>query len=143
MAEIMYNSDILRQEYLHMLISYTRKDGNELFQDGNYLELPLLQRGLLWGIGRLCQGHKAEMLEKLVTNDIVDYLSSPDHHVVGLAIWCLGFLGSNEAMTRVAEFLSHTEEICLVLNDSFKTITLAKLAENALKMNKVCGECAW
>ena len=57
MAEIMCHSPVLRHEYLHMLISYMREDGENLFEDGNYLELPMLQRGLLWGIGRLCQEH--------------------------------------------------------------------------------------
>jgi len=36
-----------------MLVSYMREDGPEAFQDGNFIELPMLQRGLLWGIGRL------------------------------------------------------------------------------------------
>ena len=40
-------------EYIHMLVSYIREDGPEAFQDGNFIELPLLQRGVLWGIGRL------------------------------------------------------------------------------------------
>jgi len=43
----------LAEEYLHMLVSYMREDGPKAFQDGNFIELPMLQRGLLWGIGRL------------------------------------------------------------------------------------------
>jgi hypothetical protein len=53
MAEIMFVSRPLAEEYLHMLISYMREDGPEAFQDGNFIELPMLQRGLLWGVGRL------------------------------------------------------------------------------------------
>jgi len=53
MAEIMYHCRPLAEEHLHMLVSYMREDGPEAFQDGNFIELPMLQRGLLWGIGRL------------------------------------------------------------------------------------------
>ena len=45
MGEIVARSERLADEYGHILISY-------LDPDGNYLEHPLLQRGLLWGIGR-------------------------------------------------------------------------------------------
>ena len=42
MAEAMAQHETLAQEYGHMLISYMREDGEELCQDGNYLEHPLL-----------------------------------------------------------------------------------------------------
>ncbi|MBU1566399.1 MAG: HEAT repeat domain-containing protein [Proteobacteria bacterium] len=133
MAEIMFHSTLLRQEYLHMLVSYMREDGVGTFQDGNYLELPLLQRGLLWGIGRLCQGHRTEMVARQLDDDIAAYLSSPDHHVVGLAIWCLGILGRNFAVTKISGFLGHTGEVRLFFDNSLKTVTVAKLAEYSLK----------
>ena len=55
MAEIMANDDQLADEYLHMLLSYMREDGPELFADGNYLELPMLQRGLLEALDEAVQ----------------------------------------------------------------------------------------
>jgi hypothetical protein len=136
MAEIMSQSTILRREYLHMLISYMRKDGEEPFQDGNYLELPLLQRGLLWGIGRLSQMHRVEMREKRLVGDIMPYLSSPDHHVVGFAIWCLGFLGGPKTVSRISSFLGNIREVKLFLNNALTTVTIAELAENSLRLNK-------
>ena len=48
MGEILANSEGLAKEYAHVLLSYA-------MEDGNYLELPVLQRGLLWGIKRLSQ----------------------------------------------------------------------------------------
>jgi hypothetical protein len=48
MGEILANHERLAEEYAHVLLSYARKDGN-------YLELPVLQRGLLWGIKRLSE----------------------------------------------------------------------------------------
>jgi len=131
MAEIMCRSSLLRQEYLHMLFSYIREDGEELFQDGNYLELPLLQRGVLWGIGRIAQEHRAEMGGRAV-GDIAAYLSSADHHVAGLAIWCLGLLGTATEVPRLAVFLNHPGEIRLFIDYSLRTVTLAELAAESL-----------
>ena len=48
MGEILACHEGLAQEYAHILISYAR-------ENGNYLEHDMLQRGLLWGIGRLSQ----------------------------------------------------------------------------------------
>ncbi len=132
MAEIMCWSSLLRREYLHMLFSYIREDGEELFQDGNYLELPLLQRGVLWGIGRIAQVHRAEMMGRWGAGDIAAYLSSADHQVAGLAIWCLGLLGAATEAPRIAGFLNHAGEIRLFLNSSLRTVTLAELAAESL-----------
>jgi len=132
MAEIMFHCTLLRREYLHLLVSYMREDGEESFQEGNYLELPLLQRGLLWGIGRLCQGHRSEMVARQIAGDLIAYLSSPDHQVIGLAIWCLGILGENPAAPKISTFLCHPGEVRLFLGNTLKTVTVAKLAEDGL-----------
>ena len=57
-----------------MLISYMREDGEELCQDGNYLEHPLLQRGLLWGVARLSRCRPHVLLERGAGPDILPYL---------------------------------------------------------------------
>lgn len=92
MAVIMCRSALLREEYLHMLISYMREDGEEEFQDGNYLELPMLQRGLLWGVGRLCKEYPEEMMDRGVVADLIPYTKSPDEQVQGMALWAIGNL---------------------------------------------------
>ncbi len=139
MAEIMCQSSLLRQEYLHMLFSYIREDGEELFQDGNYLELPQLQRGVLWGIGRIAQVHGEEVVGRRVAGDIAAYLSSADQQVVGLAIWCLGLLGAAAEAPRIAFFLDYPLEIRLFINSSLKTVTLAELAAESLRRLKNKG----
>ncbi|MCI5211461.1 MAG: HEAT repeat domain-containing protein, partial [Candidatus Electrothrix sp. ATG2] len=55
MAEIMCCHSGLADEYIHMLISYMRPDGEEEWQDGNFLEHEMLQQGLMWATGRLAQ----------------------------------------------------------------------------------------
>lgn len=132
MAEIMCHSAPLRKEYLHMLISYMREDGDDLFQHGNYLELPMLQRGLLWGIGRLCQDHQGEMLEREIVDDVAAYLDSTDVYVVGLAIWCLGLLSVARGLENIPRFLECNEKIRLFLNNKIEDILVAELAGNAL-----------
>jgi hypothetical protein len=133
MAEIMFHNALLRQEYLHMLVSYMCKDGEEMFQDGNYLEHPFLQRGLLWGVGRLCQRHGKEIASRRVYDNIVAYLSSRDHHVAGLAIWCLGLLGEGSAATEIEGFRNHPGEVRLFIDTTLKITTVAALAEEALQ----------
>jgi hypothetical protein len=134
MAEIMCHSSPLRKEYLHMLISYMREDGEALFQDGNYLELPMLQRGLLWGIGRLCQDHRREMIEQRIVDDVSAYLESSDMHVIGLAIWCLGLLGVENGLEKIRRFQNCNEGLCLFLNYEIKHISVAELARGALSV---------
>lgn len=134
MGEIMCHNSILRQEYLHMLISYMCDDGENLFEDGNYLELPLLQRGLLWGIGRLCQEHRSEMIERGIVDDVRAYLQSSDMHVIGLAIWCLGLLGVAAEVDAVHRFEKCQEKIHLFLDNEIKEISVAELARQALRV---------
>jgi hypothetical protein len=45
-GEILASHEVLAREYAHILLSFIRADGN-------FLELPLLQRGVLWGLARL------------------------------------------------------------------------------------------
>ena len=88
MAEIMANHPVLADEYLHMLVSYIQEDGDELYQDGNFIELPMLQRGILWGLGRLAESYRERLIEAGVARELAKYLKSPDMIVFGLALWC-------------------------------------------------------
>ena len=133
MAEVMCHCTPLRQEYLHMLISYMREDGSERFQEGNYLELPMLQRGLLWGVGKLCMVHRSEMKRQQIASDLAAYLNSPDIHVVGLAIWCLGLLGSSSKKQQITSFIDNKGKISLFIDGVIQDVTVGQLAEDALK----------
>lgn len=134
MSEIMCQSSLLRKEYLHMLISYMREDGEEEFQDGNYLELPMLQRGLLWGVGRLCQSIPVEMIGQQIAPDLAAYLDSADQDVSGLAIWCLGLLRLDDTQERIRDFLNSRFELRLFLAGKVQKIPVAQLARKALNL---------
>jgi len=106
MAEAMVNHPQLCKEYLHMLISYTQEDGPELCQDGNYIELPELQRGVLWGLSRLIENSPQEFSRFDCIDDLADYLRSGDHVVRALAGRCLCRLGRKD---KVLERLSDSD----------------------------------
>lgn len=132
MAEVMCHSTTLRHEYLHMLISYMREDGDEMFQDGNYLELPMLQRGLLWGVGRLCQYHKEEMLHLQVVDDVAAYLDSEDAHVKAHALWCLEKLGIVLSGVEVESLLGLGQQVRLFIDNKIETYTISQLAHRVV-----------
>nr|HID60004.1 HEAT repeat domain-containing protein [Desulfobacterales bacterium] len=88
MGEILARHEGLAQEYANILLSYAR-------EDGNYLEHEILQRGLLWGIGRLAQVRPD--LVKDAAPYLTQYMKSPDETVRGLAAWIMGLLGVVEA----------------------------------------------
>lgn len=129
MAEIMARDQRLTREYLHMLLSYAREDGPEIFQDGNFLEMPMLQRGLLWGIGRLCVARRQLLLEAGIAAELRTYLGSADHVVRGLAVWCLTALGDDSARQEVLPLLADDAEVPVYQEDRQWVATVSELAE--------------
>ena len=92
MAECLCRDERLAGEYAHMLVSYMREDGEELCQDGNFIEHPLLQRGVVWGVGRLA-GCRRELLQQLgAGRDLNLYLEAEDPELRGLAALAAGRL---------------------------------------------------
>ena len=126
-AEILAVHDRLAEEYSHMLISYMQDDGPEPFQDGNYLELPMLQRGLLWGIGRLCVARRKLMIDKGVGKEIREYLSSADPIVRGLAVWCLATLADGSAAGDLEQFAGDMSTVSVFVDGQLQTFTIGEL----------------
>jgi len=133
LAEIMCYCEQLRLEYLHMLLSYMGRDGEEIFQDGNYLELPMLQRGLLWGVGKLSECHLYEVLEQHIVADVAAYLASADVKVAGLAIWVLGLLKAKSIEEEVAAFIGGNDLIPIYRDNLMEKVAIGRLAEEALQ----------
>ena len=133
MAEIMSLHQGLAREYVHMLISYMREDGEEIWQDGNFLEHETLQQGLLWGAGRLAQTRKELVLEKGMAGDIPPYLDSVDGSVRGLAARAMGLLGVGERLDRLRELTGDESPVRLYEDGVLSTVTTGSLAEAALR----------
>jgi len=132
LAEIMACHQGLAEEYIHMLISYMRKDGEEAFQDGNYIEHEVLQRGLLWGMARLAETRPQMLLERNVVADLLPYLRSPDAVVRGLAAKGLGILGADEAVAELRLLENDREAIRLYEDGAVHSATVSDIAVRAL-----------
>jgi len=114
----------LAEEYAQILMSYARKDGN-------YLELETLQRGLLWGIGRL-----AEVRPRLLPDaglHLMPYLTSPDAAVRGLAARAAGLLAIASARPSLLELAGDEAPLVTFMHGKVVSLRVADLAKEALE----------
>ncbi len=132
MAEAMYHHDGLAREYIHMLVSYTREDGEEEWQDGNYLEHEALQRGLLWGIGRLARKRRAGLIENGILDSLPPYAESTDAVIRGLTAWALGRLGAAETAATIKNLADDPATLRLYHHGAIVTTSVGELARRAL-----------
>jgi hypothetical protein len=109
-----------------MLVSYMR-------EDGNYVENPLLQRGLLWGVGRLAGTRPDLLREHHAGFYLLPFLESQDPVVRGLAAWCAGILEVGEARSRLASLMDEETEIPLYLGHDLRRFRTGRLAKEALE----------
>ena len=137
MAEIMCCNQGLTDEYLHMLISYMQPDGEEEWQDGNFLEHEMLQQGLMWAMGRLAQCRREDLLARGVAQDLAPYLKSTDATVCGLAARAIGLLGRREdkEMLQCLVNKNQSDQRTLRVYDQgeFRTVSVAELVGQALQ----------
>ena len=125
MGEIMAVNENLANEYAHMLVSYMREE--------NYLELPALQHGLLWGIGRLALVRPELLLKNDADGYMALYLESPDKVVLGLASRNFGILGIKEAIPYIRNFVDIAQAVSLYQDRQLIATTVAALAREALE----------
>jgi hypothetical protein len=124
MGEILACHDGLANEYAPILISYTR-------EDGNYLEHELLQRGLIWAIGRLAQVN-ADIVQNAVQH-LLPYLESTDATVRGLAARVMGLLAVEEVVSKLRGLRNDESQIQMYTDQGLVTCRVMDLAEEALE----------
>ncbi len=124
MGEILANHEGLAKEYAPIMISYA-------MANGNYLEHEILQRGLLWGIGRL--GQVRPHLLKKAAQHLLPYLDSPDATVRGLASRAVGLLKLDEASSKLKSLRGDKNEIQIYKDHKVVSCRVMDLAEEALK----------
>ncbi len=124
MGEILARHEKLAEEYAPILLSYAKKDGN-------FLELPLLQRGLLWGISRLSE--ERPQLVKGAFPHLMAYLESEDSAVRGHAARIMGLIEANEAREPLLRLVKDEAVYTTYLDDQCSTRLVGKTAEEALK----------
>ena len=124
MGEILATHGELAREYAHILLSYAR-------QDGNYLEYEALQRGLLWGIGRLSE--KRPELVRGAAASLLPYLASQDGVIRGLSARIMGLLQIKEAQPELRKLTGDESELFILLENNVTALRVKDLAEEALR----------
>lgn len=121
MGEIMARNDRMAEEYACMLISYINPCGN-------FIDHPALQKGILWGLGRLAQDrpHRAAGVSEF----LVPFLTSPNPSLRGLAAWTASALPGNATKPLLIRLSSDNEIISLFVNGKLCERTIGSLAQS-------------
>ena len=124
MGEITARSRRLAEEFGCLLVSYIRPDGN-------YIEHPGLQRGVLWGLGRLAHAHR-----DLVSDAepfLQPYIKAEDPTLRGLAAWVAGALGKNAAVSALEQMADDRSPLKIFIDGEVIETTVASMAAAALR----------
>ena len=124
MGEILASHEGLAREYAHILISYVRKDGN--FQEND-----IMQRGVLWAIGRLASVFPG--LTKEASPHIIPFLHSPDASVRAHAAWVCGILGNEDARAGLEALTGDGEPVEIYAQGRIQVQRVKDMAQAALK----------
>jgi hypothetical protein len=123
MGEIMARNENLAQEFWGILISYIRSDGN-------FLEHEILQRGVLWGIGRLA--HARPQFLKDSVDYLHPYMQADDPYLRGLAAWASGPLRNKNTESVLKRLKEDEAKLNVFFKGHLKKCSVAELAVKAL-----------
>lgn len=123
MGEIMAHSEKLADEYSRMLISYINPDGN-------YLEHELLQRGSLWGVGRLA--HARPDHSKDAAKHLILFLKNQDPILRGLAAWAAIPIKSDTIKPAIEQLIDDETKIRIFIDMEFVEFTTGQLARKSV-----------
>ncbi len=123
MGDIMARHAGLAREFGAILISY-------LDPRCNYLEHEILQRGALWGLGRLA--HARPALTAPAAGLLPPYLRSPDPALRGLCAWAAGAIACPEARPLLQALAADDSPLTIWMTDRLERRTVGRLAREAL-----------
>jgi len=123
MGEIMARNKNLAEEFWRILISYIRPDGN-------FLEHATLQRGVLWGVGRLA--HARPQLLKESVDFLHPYMQTEDPYLRGLASWGAGAIRNTKTEALLNQLKKDHAQLNIFLEGHIKKCSVAGLVEKAL-----------
>jgi hypothetical protein len=126
MGESMARNENLAREYGCILISYIRPDAN-------FLEHEALQRGTLWGIGRLA--HAKPQLLKGSVHHLHPYMRADDPYLRGLAAWASGALRSKKTEVLLNDLKEDGAKLSVFLDGQLITVSVGDLVKKALAMS--------
>ena len=131
MGEIMARHQGLAAEYAKIIVSYIQPHGN-------FIEHELLQRGVLWGLGRLARARPRLVNE--AAGFLRPYLESDDPTLRGLAAWTAGAIGDKSTAPLLQSLLNDETTVNIFLADRLVACPLNRLAREALKNLKLRGD---
>ncbi|MGM0403949.1 MAG: DVU0298 family protein [Thermodesulfobacteriota bacterium] len=119
MGEILALSEPLANEYHRVYLSHVQPACN-------FLEHPVLQRGLLWGVGRLASTRKA--IVRPFLPDIVPFLDSEDPYHRAFAARAIAFAGGPSSSALIEKLHGDPAEIEIYEESTLKTKTVAEVS---------------
>lgn len=122
MGEIMYHNRRLAVEYHKILISY-------VMPEANYIELEMLQRGVLWAIARLAD--KRPRLMGPAVPYLRPYMISGDPYLKAFAAWAAGALKSAGAAPVPDEIFRDRTELTVYIGDRIARRTVGEVARGS------------
>jgi len=128
MGEITAGHAGLADEFACILISY-------IDPHGNFLEHELLQRGSLWGVGRLA--HARPVLAKPAAPFLTAFFDAPDPYLRGTAMWAAGPVFDGAMRPLIQARLSDEAPLRLYRQMRMTRTTVAELAREALAGTRV------
>ena len=102
-------------------------------EEGNFLEHELLQRGVVWGVGRLAQTRPQLVKSQNAMRYLEPYLDSKDATVRGLAVWAMGLFDGKGCRTKIESLLNDNTEVTIYLNDKLVHCRVTDLAQDTLR----------
>ena len=125
LGEILCLHHGLAVEYAHILLSYG-------FEDGNFQETPSMQRGVLWGIGRLAQA-EPDLAAGIVPH-LPCFLQSQDPTVRGIAAWVAGLVRATDTGPELKKLEEDESEIPIYINRGLSRRKVKDLCRDSLKI---------
>ncbi len=126
MGEILARQPALAREYAAILISYVQPGEN-------FLQFGPLQRGALWGVGRLAGAHPALPASLRAGRYLEAYLDSPDPMVKGHALWAGARVRIEGNLAGIEALLEEESAIRIYEDQKFRSVTIGELARRALE----------
>jgi hypothetical protein len=123
MGEILANHAVLRGEYLQILLSYTREDGNLLEHEG-------LLSGALWGLSRVARTTPEALLG--TAGALAVHLRSGNAMVRAVAVRLLGLLGDAGVREQLTPLENDPAEVDLFESGGLMAVQVRDLATEAL-----------
>ena len=125
MGEIMAQHGRLAEEYARLLVSY-------MDEKGNFIEHDKLQRGVLWGVGRLA--HARPSLISYAADLLPPYMRSEDAIHRGLAAWMAGAIPEKTDRSLLKRLAMDHSTIYIYIDRCLVERTVGQLAEEALSI---------